>query len=275
MLTTVMKEAPWWGNYHFSEEESARWTIGQLELAVYRTSKEWRISHRNDPGQGREDWEFEKGAPLPQESARVERHVFGRTTKSLTILPALPDRDLVTSPWTQVHLSPGEQVTLYVGCPLWVRLQVTETGEVLEDLAIRRLSDTWFGSSVLEGELCYGIHSHVVLEPGNIDAPHLHARTQVVIRNESSERFTLERIKLPVRYLSLFSAADGRLWTESLTATRKDNQELTSVEIREGAPPVARTARHLVPPREISQPGLLMRVFSSLFQTESWDGEKE
>jgi hypothetical protein len=174
-----------------------------------------------------------------------------------------------------VHLSPGEEVTLYIGCPLWVRLQITKTGEVLEDLAIRRLSDTWFGSSVMEGALCYGIHSHVVLEPGNLDAPFLHARTQVLVQNESSQEFTLEKIKLPVRYLSLFATADGQLWTESLAATRKDDQELTSVEIRGGAPAIAEAARPLVPPREVLQPGLLMRVFSSLFRTEFWEEDKE
>jgi hypothetical protein len=267
-----MSRALWWGDYHFSEEESARWAIGQLEFAIYRTSKEWRIFHKQAPE--REGWHFEKGDPLPQESAEIERHVFDQTTESLTILPVLPDRDLVTSPWTQVHLSPGEKVTIYVGCPLWVRLQITKTGEVLEDLAIQRLSDTWFGPSVLEGDLCYGLHSHVVLEPGNLDAPHLYARTQVHVENQSSRRFILERIKLPVRYLSLFGAADGQLWTESLIATPEDNSELASIQIRAGAPLIAGEAQRIVSPREVSQPGLLMRVFSSLFQNESWEGDK-
>ncbi len=249
-----------------------QWRISPLNFALYRTSGEWRISYQWEEGESPE-WEYSSGDDFPEDFTHTERYVFSRTSSALELLPALADRDLVTSPRIPLHLLPGEETMLFVSSPLWVRLATGDPLRTLKELPIRKLSDSWFGPNVREGELCYETRTRAVLDLQNIVTQHRRAVSPLLIRNETEKAFTVERVKLPVRYLSLFVDGDQLLWTDELTAVRTEDSDLTQVQISSGPPKAAPHAKQLVEPRERPDPSVLIRIFSSIFRYREESGD--
>ncbi len=172
---------------------------------------------------------------------------------------------MISSPRAPFHLLPGQETTLYVGSPIWVRLRVGEPAIQIKELPTRRPSDTWFGGSTREGELCYAIKTRAVTDLERLPVFHRSAVTPVLIRNRAGDPLWLEKLKLPVPYLSLFGADDGRLWTEGVSLTRSDEGEMASLEVGSGPPDEASRGQLLTPARRTSEPNLIIRAFSSLF----------
>jgi hypothetical protein len=65
--------------------------------------------------------------------------------------------------------------------------------------------------------------------------------------------------------LSVYSAADGRLWTEAVTLERREDGDVAELQLAKGPPPEARSAKLLHGPRSKAEKGLLIRAFGGLF----------
>jgi hypothetical protein len=135
-----------------------------------------------------------------------------------------------------LHVPAGQETTLFVSTPLWLQLQVHEPLVYLSELPIVRPSDTWFGPSTMEGEICYASQTLGRLSLKNF--PHLPHRavTPVSIHNNTEESFQLERLNLAVPHLSLYSAAGKELWTEAVSMVREADSSAASIQIGVGAP---------------------------------------
>ena len=132
------------------------------------------------------------------------------------------------------------------------------------EFPIQRPSDTWFGPSTLEGETCYAIRTHSRLNLENLSLHPYRALTQIDIDNRAEAPLHVERLNLPVPYLSLFVNPEGILWTEAVTMTQKDDASLAEFEIQEGPPVVSGGAELLSPSRENPQKNMLIRAFGIL-----------
>lgn len=265
-----MEDVPrWWDPAEIAAGGRARWRIAGLEVVAARSEHEWRLSYRRlEPTpETASAWDFENDWREEPEDGRVERHVFSATQGPCRLLPLLADRPVVSSPRIPVYLQPGEEATLYVGTPLWLAVEVGDPPTRLAELPVHRPSDTWFGSSTLEGELCYAARTRAALNVASLPELSDRAVTPVLLRNAAGTSLAVDRLKLPVPFLALWEGRGSLLWTGGVTLVRSAEGTMASLEVEGGAPRSLDAGKLLTAPRQTSEPGRLIRAFSTLFRS--------
>src|SRR5690349_7265587 len=124
----------WWGPFQIPVNTQGRWRIGPLSLWIQHAANEWRVAHElleDSPDHPVEMALSGRPEPLP-ETASLNRFVFSRGIDTLRLQPTLPDRSVVTKPDKPLSVFPGEQATLYISFPLWVRVEAGEPARVLQ-----------------------------------------------------------------------------------------------------------------------------------------------
>jgi hypothetical protein len=268
MSTPREKTTPgWWGPRRVNDSQACRWTIGQLELQAVPRDACWEISHHRLPAGSDEPltWLAEitdHTDPLDE----LERVAFSKPVDTVELLPLLADRSLVSRLSSPLHVAAKEEVIIYLNQPLWVGIRFPGQSQSLREFPTIRLSDTWFGSDTIHGELCYATLTFGRLHIEElVRRPH-RAVTPIIISNRSEADLLLERLSVPVPYLSIFITAGGDLWTETLTAIHKDPAELVNITISRGMPREAgRGGQLLAPPRKVAEKGVLSRALGTLF----------
>ena len=260
----------WWGRYVLEAGQTAQWTINALNLAVQRLPNEWQLAYDQDDLVDPEttgwshslDW-----VDLGELNwTNTERHVLLQTGDTLWLRPILADRPVVTRPVTPLFVPAGEDTTIFVSTPLWLSLEVGEPPKSLKEVPIRRLSDTWFGPSTMEGELCYAGRTFARVSLENIPRRVHRAITQVTVHNRAASQLLIERLSLPVPYLSLFETSDGSLWTQAVTLVRTRDTGEANLHVEPEPPDEAKQASLISEPRQ--QPGhqTVIRAFGALFR---------
>ena len=252
----------WWGKYHFSAPGSLTLRIGALSIAIRRDPMEWGLTYERvaleDPSLDH-SWEVLEGDVGPGQSARF---VMEQTGDTLNLTPALADRSIVTSPQIPLHLPPEEKTVLFVGSPLWLRMTPEGAVAAWPEIPIKRPTDTWFGGSTLDGDLCYAVQTQAVLNPEHLILSARRAITPVLIHNHTADLFQVERLKIPVEHLCLYADPKGGLWTEQIVVTNSGDADLAQIKIDPGAPDRAGEASLLSPARYQSEEDLWSRVFA-------------
>lgn len=264
-----MKEKPksWWGDYTFNTGDGAQWEIGSLRIALQRQPRELIVGHETaEVTLGSEEWHFkDEGLDFSEDAfTNFSRFVFQSTPEELTILPALADRSLVSRPITPFTVPGNENAAIYISSPLWFTITAGLPPQTLFETPIQRPSDTWFGSSTRDGELCYASRTYGRLNLDNLDVYSHRAITEVNIHNNSTEPFLVERLNLPVPYLSLFSTVDNVLWTEAVTVVQTMGTSLAEFNIESEPPSPAASVSLVTPPRKDPEKGMLIRAFNVL-----------
>ena len=235
------------------ENRTASLQIGPLKIWIARSRLEWNLA-RSHSGEDDEDTTtvYHDVAPdEPPESAERQRFPFRETSPQLHLKPALADLPVVVRPEVELFLPSGEEARLFVSTPLWVVLAVGPKSIPLADFPIRRSSETWFGPSTREGEVCYASRSRAKLFLNEVQSTQLRAITAVHVRNRAPGAFAINRIKVPAPQLSLH-VAEGRLWTETLSIARTDDDGTVTFEIGSGTPPEVRQAERIGGPRKLA-----------------------
>jgi hypothetical protein len=262
-------DARWWGQWTVEEGEAVRWRVGPLTLQLSRSRDEWRVAYGNadDPL----DSSLEISGPVkgsePDASLTVNRFAARGESGHLQLLPALADRPVINRPQEPFYVLPDDEVALYISTPLWVRVEAGEPAALLQELPTHRPSDTWFGPSTREGEMCYAARTHCRLRFEELPFRPHRAITPIVLRNQAAETLLLERLSVPVRRLSLYSADQRFLWTERLTMEWTDPKEgLARADLEEGAPSEAGPGAELVRgPRDAGEESFMVQAFSAFF----------
>jgi hypothetical protein len=257
--------ARWWGRFSLDIETRALWHLGSTRLTALRRAKEWCIDYASDP-ENRDDARVECPTAEVLSAPTVARHrfAFADAPGEIWVTPALPDRALVVHPEARLHLPVGESITLFCSVPLWIRVEAGENRIALLEAPIDRPSDTWFGPSTREGELCYGTTTRARLDRHAIPIRAHRATTELRIENAAPATLDLERINLAVPFLSLFSTPDGRLWTESVALERSSTGAMG--RLRLGDPPKEAELQKVAGPRRAPETGgMLVRSFTALF----------
>jgi len=263
----VSTQTKWWGDFNLGESVTGFWHIGPLKLWVTNLEHEWRIYTLT--GKDTLETALQVEVPsnhAPDPEAQVSRFSFMKMATSLNLSPLLADRAIVVKPETPFYVPPGEEATLYVSTPLWVKLSLKKSGKLIE-LPTYRPSDTWFGSSTLVGELCYASRTVGQLDLDELELVPHRAVTPVRVRNRADNPLLLERIKLPVQYLSVHQSTIDRVWTEQLTLTREEDGDLAELQIGR-LPKEAGPTEKLNGPRQHAERNLVVRAFTKLFKAE-------
>lgn len=276
---------PWWGEFELETEIGGRWVIGPSTMWLYRTSREWRVFHRSgsdsgttaDPLTNRsevvlpvDNEELADVLELEDSKITVTRHAFGETMPKVKLQPALADRPVVSRPEHPMHVPAGESITLYLSTAVWIRIVLTDSERVVQELPTYRMSDTWFGATTTRGEFCYASRTSGRLELGDVPRRLHRAVTPLRVENTGGDALVLERVQLPVRHLSIFETPQQTLWTETVQMTRKPGSQGAEIQIRNGPPADAGDAELLQSPRDAGKKGLFTAsfgAFGALFGT--------
>ncbi|MCB9735464.1 MAG: hypothetical protein H6745_22980 [Deltaproteobacteria bacterium] len=259
---------PEWGRvFALSPGETGRVRVGPLEMTIARKEREWRVGLEQDPDPLRGDFAAimpDPGLELP-DAKILHRFAVADPSPELTLTPRLADRSVVVRPARPFWLLAGDELEVFMSTPIWLAMTLLPKEQVVLDVPTSRPSDTWFGTSTREGELCYASRTAARLELA--DVPHRAARalSVVLLRNRASEPVSLERLHLPAPQLELFTDAAGRLWTQAieLELGGPDAGELRFVP---GPPPAAGDAVPIgAPRRPQARRQLLVRALSGLW----------
>jgi len=268
MTRKTDKTGSWWGDFHIENEKNIEWRIGPLKLIVRRLNNEWHIAHEpiNDLDNDDFFWGKKDTDQLPDSLNNNSRYVFRDTTGQLSITPQLADRPIISRPLTPFNLMAGEEVTLYVSTSLWLEVATgSSPKKILQSIAIQRLSDTWFGPSTLEGELCYASTTHCRLNYEDLPQRAHRAITPVLIRNHTNTTLLLERLNLPTPLLALYVSSSEQLWTPQVTLTREKDGDMAELKIDNQPPSVAEQMQQLNEARNKVDNGVLFRAFNTIF----------
>lgn len=267
MKNNEFQKPIWWGEFAFAEGRLLSWRIGPLSVYIQRLTREWRIGYEQCESGDDGPIDIERAVPVAEtpKLAVQHRYVFRRTTDNFWMTPYLADRSVVARPVDPFYVPPGQEAVLYVSSPLWVRIAVNYNRQLLESLPIVQPSDTWFGPSTREGELCYASTTRCRLNLEELPIRPHRAITPVQIINRGNQSLLIERINLPVIYLSLYGASSGHLWTDMVTITREATDERASLQLHKRPPSQASEAELICEPQLHSEKGMLSRAFSALF----------
>ena len=258
----------WWGDFKLDHDQSRQWQIGPLSLLIRHLNGEWQIAYERLDNYDNQTTSVEVSdtSQLPESLENNSRFIFRKTKGLLTISPLLADRPVIARPHIPFNLMAGEETTLYVSTPLWLELAIGSSPiKVLESIAIQRSSDTWFGPSTLEGELCYATKTHCRLNLADVSHRPHRAITPVLIKNKSDTMLAIERLKVPAPLLPVYSAAGGQLWTTGITLTREKDGDMAELQIDKNPPKEAKQASLLGRPRDDANSAILIRAFNTVF----------
>ena len=249
------------------------WVLGGLDLSITRLKSEWEInySYFNSENSDIADsiWHREPEVHLNTEAVNApQNHIrvaCRQTADKLLLTPRMADRSLVSRPWDMLQILPGEEVTLFIGALLWLRIEFGERRDHAVDIPLRRISDTWFGPSPREGELCYASRTHAFTDQSQLINRPYRALLPVQIQNQDESHLILERINLPVPYLNLYRDKFGTFWAQGLTLTREMDRNNVRVEVDESAPKLALGAKMINESLETADSNVLVKAFDMLF----------
>ncbi|HMR77450.1 MAG TPA: hypothetical protein PKD61_20215 [Polyangiaceae bacterium] len=259
--------AAWWGSLDVAQGKAVHYGIGPLALWIARRPNEWRVVYGHEhPLAGSPGLTANVELPQDFEKLRAARFGVGHAHTALQISPVMPDKPVITRPRSAITIPAVESVTLFVGCPVWVRLVEPEPGRLLMDVPSSRPVLTWWGENTLDGEACYASRTFGKLRLDKSEPDPHRVITAVQVDNQSDAPLVIERLHLPVRSLSVFAAADGRLWTEAVRLIRKEGQAFAELRVESDPGTAAGKAKRVGEPRHTHHANELVRAFGKLFR---------
>jgi len=265
-LTTPLSNQ-WWGEFDLQQGKWAEWKIGPKDFLARSVKDEWRFAWRSCRHMLSEKVEFDAVSEVEPSEPEFEmrRYAVEGASDRLRMTPMLADRPVIVRPETSLYLPPGQRATLYVSTGVWVSVApADENSQALFEIPIYRASDTWFGPSTIEGELCYTAVTSARTSAAYLaQVPH-RAFTPVDITNNGSDSLEIEYLRLPVTLLSLYAGSSGRLWTDQITFVREHGEASASLEITQHEALKSAKEMRLSGPRE-KESGGIVHSFSRIF----------
>lgn len=274
-----MRQIQWWGDFDLLQGQARSWTIGQRSIVIERKASEWNSWNIESPneewealvcdGADAQQWHEQIGETLDTQSSfkakTLIRHLQQHTTGQLYIAPALADRSMVVRLSSPMRLLAGEKTRIYVSTPLWFQAFAMPGNLMMLDIPFWRPSDSWFGANTRDGEFCYAKYTEARLQLDML-APRVHrAITPIEVNNKRDAPLDIERLNIPVPLLSLYGDSHNQLWTQLLTVTRDEGNDLAELLLAKQAPEEAIEAALVAEPRIKVEKHAFTKALSSLF----------
>lgn len=252
---------PWWLPQTLTANQCWRCSVGPLSVYLEHRQEDWFLA-----------WETENEVIEPQritseawqrlpEELIPSRYVFRKAPSEFCLKPRLLDRPLVVKTHQPVKVPPGENITFYISSPVFVVVELLNPATFLEELPTVRLSDTWFGPSTREGELCYAATTHARNSREEVQRRSHRAITPVTIRNRSEQMLSIEKLSIPLPFLAVYGLDDGSLWTDPVTLEHTHNDALAKLELGSRTDAGAALSQARIP----GHSNRLVRAFTSMF----------
>lgn len=265
-MSELGAQGDWWREWAVPAG-GLSWEIGPLSLEVRRSGNEWQVAHHEDRlDEARNDWSVQEASGSDRAAVDFVRFAVRSASDTVRLWPRPADRSLVATPRAPLHVLAGEQAEFFVSSPVWLEITVDDPPRKLYETPTRRLTDTWFGSSTREGEIAYALKTHARSRLEDVTTATYRAVTPVRIQNHGDDTLRLDRMNLPVPFLSIYHAEGGGLWTEAVTLVRREDEEMATFEVAEGPPEQTRGAHRLSEPRLLTTGHPLVRAFGRLLR---------
>ncbi|ABI57722.1 hypothetical protein ACN2MM_12675 [Alkalilimnicola ehrlichii MLHE-1] len=260
--------ARWYGDFNIAQGFTRQWLVGPMRLRVHHGLNEWRLLREQDPDPWLDRLEMvhsDDPALIP-EGEQLHRVVLA-TPESRIHLELLPaDRAVVSRPVSPVSVPGGEAVRVYVSTPVWVRVTLGERQHRMLEQPSYRPSDTWFGPSNMEGEICYATRSRFRLTLAEQARSPARVITPVQIRNQAADPLTLDRLNVPMPWLPLYADQDDHLWTPEVGLTRRADGDLAELRFTDQPPRECHGGTRLSAPRQSGRQHTAFRAFTQLLR---------
>ncbi len=265
----------WWGEVRLALGQVARVCAGPSTVHLQRLASEWRLWQAQDEDPYAPVAERARVQPEPPADAPKGRYSFATSPEVLYVRPALADRPVVVRPEGALAIGGGQTVTLFVSTPAWISLTLTDPSDgkarrngigVVWEAPTHRPSDTWFGPSTLEGELCYAVRTAGRLSVGELPLRPHRAVTPLTIVNEAPAPLVLDRVQVPLPQLALHVDRDGRLWTDAVRFTREADGDDAALRV---VPAKLQGGERLAAPRAPANPNVVLKAFSRFFKGDA------
>lgn len=262
---------PWWGRFTIEVGHSALWQLGPLRLQVMRHTHVWELVWSSQPNPLLDSVSLERSQgylPIP-EGASIARFATAPENTDLILTPELADRSVVADLKSSFHILTGDALTFFVSTPLWIRVETSrpQRGDArfLLDIPSWRPSDTWFGPSTREGELCYASRTVARVDLEDVPLHPVRALTRIHVQNRGDAGILLDKLRLPVQHLKLYSDREGTLWTQGVNITQALEDEPGTLQLSKGSPVQAQEATWVADSREERAGTRLRRALRTLW----------
>lgn len=197
-----MSPQNFWNKYEFTIGQTFLFKAGFTEVFVKHITNGWLIKN-HEVNQPYAELEMEEVEGIEDDS-----DVFHfQTGKShvLHVVPALPTKAVVFRNNKNIKVSAGQSASLFFCIPLTMQFYFQEVkGEnLLFEIPLRRLSDTWFGEPD-NGEPAFSIGSNYDKAFDEVKASSWEAIAPVEIINNTAGLLDLQRLILRVDDFSLY-----------------------------------------------------------------------
>lgn len=255
--------APWWKPVHLAEGQCWRYAVGPLSIYLQRHGSEWWLASESRGGT-EDQFRLESGeVPGIPEGLKYSRYAFSRPPESFRLKPRLLDRPVVVRTNQAVNIPVGQKITFFISTPICIEVELQDL--ILQEIPVLRLSDTWFGPSTRVGELCYAARTQARNTRSEVPLRPHRAVTPVTVHNRSEQMMAIDKISLPVPFLSVYGRSDGTLWTAPLTLEHVGGEALAKVNIGDQPPEGVSPGDWLSPARDVPKKGGLVRAFVDIF----------
>lgn len=256
----------WNQSIEVPENHCVHWKIGPLSLEICRLQREWQIWHDRsaDPLDAKHQGPVLSSSDERQPIRPPTRYPMGNTEVPIRLIPVCADRAIIAKPLDTVVLPAKQQVTVYIGSPVWVRVLAGET--ILCEIPTWIPASSWFGPSTIVGSLCYSTRTRARLDCTNLLKSPGRILTAVVISNASSGQISIERLALPLPLMATFATSDGSLWTEQARIDYRTETDFASAEMEKGPPLKNQPAIRVCPARQPPPAGHFSRLFGALLK---------
>ncbi len=256
----------WWGSFEIPFSSATEFQIGPLNLVIERHPGEWRLAQTRVE-EPLSIASAQRSVPVREVSEEMSRYAWRGESQKIDLTPRLSDRAVVSRPEQPFVIPALERVTLFVTLPLWVEATAGQPGRSLTVLPIYRPSDTWFGPTTKEGELCYASRTFCRMRREDVVARPHRALTAVHINNRAEDVLSLERIKIPAQHLALFQTEEGRLATQDVNLEWTGDADFAELKLKDWASKAEKNATLVAPPRLEPGTNLVTRAFSRIFKS--------
>ena len=255
---------PWWQVQQLPVNQGQHFRLGPLNLYVQRKAQQWILAHEYNKDEKSVQATQTEISLLPVHLTG-QRFMFSQSPAKFRLVPRLLDRPVVVKTLQSVNLPPNEQTTFYISSPIVLQVTLQQPELVLQEIMLQRLSDTWFGPSTQVGELCYADKTHARYSKQELPARSHRAVTPVTIVNKSPQMLTIDKLSIPLPFLSLYSLPDGSLWTDPVTLQHEGSQALAHFATSKLSAADAPGAIAVSTPRIKAEKHSLFRAFADIF----------
>jgi hypothetical protein len=212
----------WWGTKTIMLGHVLQLACADLRVEIRHKTNEWLIQHELN----RQNQISEANEQLETNWELKNKQRIASTTlpKEVSVLPALADRAIICRPKVTVTLLPKQQISLFVGLPLWLQLHINNNPVAILDIPTVRISDSWFGPDTRRGVICYATKDDEQLDLTPNSTAHSRATMEIRVINESDEPLSLDKVSIPAPNLGLYVDKKGSLVTRRVTLTREQDE---------------------------------------------------